>query len=108
MTATAEQASLAGVTHHHAKVNGTELHYAAAGTEGTPILLVHGFPETWWTSTSLRPQGGKATCLSKSTSPGTPLFWRDKSASLNRYGITCLAQQNNHPFEQLRTGRRRR
>src|SRR6202453_3108119 len=46
MTAPAERASLAGVTHHHAKVNGTELHYVAAGTEGTPVLLVHGFPET--------------------------------------------------------------
>ena len=21
----------------------------AASTEGTPVLLVHGFPETWWT-----------------------------------------------------------
>ena len=25
------------------------LHYVAAGTSGSPILLVHGFPETWWT-----------------------------------------------------------
>jgi pimeloyl-ACP methyl ester carboxylesterase len=36
------------VTHHHAEVNGTTLHYVAAGTSGSPILLVHGFPETWW------------------------------------------------------------
>ena len=35
------------VTHHRAHVNGTTLHYAAAGTTGSPILLVHGFPETW-------------------------------------------------------------
>ncbi|BCJ48770.1 alpha/beta hydrolase [Actinoplanes sp. NBRC 14428] len=35
------------VTHHHADVNGTTLHYVSAGTEGPPILLVHGFPETW-------------------------------------------------------------
>jgi pimeloyl-ACP methyl ester carboxylesterase len=55
MSAIAEQASLAGVTHHYAKVNGTELHYAAAGTEGTPVLLVHGFPETWWTFRKLIP-----------------------------------------------------
>src|ERR1700678_3098601 len=55
MTATAEQASLAGVTHHYAKVNGTELHYVAAGSEGTPVLLVHGFPETWWTFHKLIP-----------------------------------------------------
>ena len=55
MTATADQASLAGVTHHYAKVNGTELHYVAAGTKGTPVLLVHGFPETWWTFRKLIP-----------------------------------------------------
>jgi pimeloyl-ACP methyl ester carboxylesterase len=33
--------------HHRARVNGTTLHYAAAGTTGSPVLLVHGFPETW-------------------------------------------------------------
>ena len=36
-----------GITHHRAHVNGATLHYAAAGTAGSPILLVHGFPETW-------------------------------------------------------------
>jgi pimeloyl-ACP methyl ester carboxylesterase len=41
-------ATLPGITHHRAEVNGTALHYVAAGTDGTPILLVHGFPETWW------------------------------------------------------------
>jgi len=35
------------VTHHRASLNGTELHYVRAGTAGSPVLLVHGFPETW-------------------------------------------------------------
>ena len=35
------------ITHHRARVNGTTLHYVAAGTAGSPVLLVHGFPETW-------------------------------------------------------------
>ncbi|WP_433087467.1 alpha/beta fold hydrolase [Dactylosporangium sp. CA-052675] len=39
---------IAGVTHHAAAVNGTELHYVSAGDAGSPILLVHGFPESWW------------------------------------------------------------
>lgn len=43
------------VTHHHAEVNGTTLHYVSAGTEGTPILLVHGFPESWWAFHKLIP-----------------------------------------------------
>ncbi|MGN9786460.1 alpha/beta fold hydrolase [Nonomuraea sp. ZG12] len=50
MTATVPE-----VTHHRAKVNGTTLHYVAAGTGGSPILLVHGFPETWWTFHKLIP-----------------------------------------------------
>src|ERR1700686_2804913 len=55
MTATAKQASPAGATHHYAKVNGTELHYGSAGTKGTPVLLGHGFPETWGTFSKLIP-----------------------------------------------------
>ncbi|MFB7595232.1 alpha/beta fold hydrolase [Streptomyces sp. NPDC056160] len=41
--------TLAGISHHLVEVNGTRLHYAAAGTSGSPVLLVHGFPESWWT-----------------------------------------------------------
>ncbi|HEY2240765.1 MAG TPA: alpha/beta hydrolase [Streptosporangiaceae bacterium] len=41
-------ATLPDVTHQYADVNGTRLHYVQAGTAGSPILLVHGFPETWW------------------------------------------------------------
>src|SRR6202140_4800624 len=46
---------VAGITHHSARVNGTELHYVAAGSSGSPVLLVHGFPETWWTFRKLIP-----------------------------------------------------
>ena len=38
-----------------AHVNGTELHYVTAGNEGSPVLLVHGFPESWWTFRKLIP-----------------------------------------------------
>src|ERR1700689_5664544 len=48
-------ATVPGVTHHHMEVNGTRLHYVSAGTSGSPILLVHGFPETWWTFHKLIP-----------------------------------------------------
>src|SRR5580700_11797032 len=47
--------ALPGITHHHAEVNGTRLHYVAAGTSGSAVLLVHGFPETWWTFRKLIP-----------------------------------------------------
>jgi pimeloyl-ACP methyl ester carboxylesterase len=43
------------VEHHLAQVNGTDLHYVSAGTHGSPVLLVHGFPESWWTFHKLIP-----------------------------------------------------
>ncbi len=47
--------SIAGIEHHTTRVNGTGIHYVSAGTAGTPILLVHGFPETWWAFHKLIP-----------------------------------------------------
>jgi pimeloyl-ACP methyl ester carboxylesterase len=47
MAATSKQ-TIPEVTHHFADVNGTRLHYVAAGSSGSPVLLVHGFPESWW------------------------------------------------------------
>ena len=55
MFPTTQPAELAGVTHHHAMVNGTNLHYVSTGIDGTPIVLVHGFPETWWAFRKLIP-----------------------------------------------------
>jgi pimeloyl-ACP methyl ester carboxylesterase len=41
-------ATIPGVAHHRADVNGARLHFVSAGTSGSPILLIHGWPETWW------------------------------------------------------------
>jgi pimeloyl-ACP methyl ester carboxylesterase len=54
-TVTPAGATVPGVTHHRADVNGTRLHYVSAGSTGTPILLVHGWPETWWAFHQLIP-----------------------------------------------------
>jgi len=48
-------ATIPGVDHHQVSLNGTELHYVAAGAAGSPVLLVHGFPETWWVFHKLIP-----------------------------------------------------
>lgn len=48
-------ATPSGITHHSATVNGTRLHYVSAGNEGTAVVLVHGFPETWWVFHKLIP-----------------------------------------------------
>jgi pimeloyl-ACP methyl ester carboxylesterase len=48
-------ATIPGVTHHLAEIDGAEIHYVSAGTTGSPILLVHGWPETWWAFRKLIP-----------------------------------------------------
>lgn len=48
-------ATLPDVVHNRISINGADLHYVAAGKNGSPILLVHGFPETWWTFHKLIP-----------------------------------------------------
>jgi pimeloyl-ACP methyl ester carboxylesterase len=52
---TPARATIPGVTHHRAEVNGTQLHYVSAGADGSPILLVHGWPESWWAFRTLIP-----------------------------------------------------
>jgi len=34
-------------SNHYAEVNGTKLHYVAGG-QGDPLILIPGYPETWW------------------------------------------------------------
>jgi pimeloyl-ACP methyl ester carboxylesterase len=41
-------ATIPAATHHTAPIKGAQIHYVTAGAAGSPILLVHGFPETWW------------------------------------------------------------
>ena len=39
--------SLSGFENGYAEVNGTRLHYVIGG-KGTPLVLLPGWPETWW------------------------------------------------------------
>ena len=48
-------ATIPGVTHEFVDLDGRRLHHVRAGELGSPVLLVHGFPETWWAFRSLIP-----------------------------------------------------
>src|SRR5689334_7405776 len=48
-------ATVPGATHHVTELNGAGLHHVSAGVGGSPILLVHGWPETWWAFRKLIP-----------------------------------------------------
>ena len=56
LTSTEQQHLLDGISfqidnmtfsHHTATVNGTQIHYVIGG-HGDPIVLLHGWPETWY------------------------------------------------------------
>jgi pimeloyl-ACP methyl ester carboxylesterase len=49
-------ASIPEATHHLIHVNGTDLHFVEAGSHGSAVLLVHGFPESWWTFRGVIPR----------------------------------------------------
>ena len=34
-------------SHHTASVNGIQMHYVVGG-EGEPVVLLHGWPQTWY------------------------------------------------------------
>lgn len=37
-----------GISHHHVLANGLRVHLAEAGADGPPILLLHGYPQHWY------------------------------------------------------------
>jgi len=45
---------LEGVEHRYVDVRGARLHVAEMGT-GAPVLLVHGWPQSWWAWKSVMP-----------------------------------------------------
>lgn len=46
--AAAAAAPAVPLEHRTVALDGTTLHVATAGDAGSPVLLVHGFPESWW------------------------------------------------------------
>jgi len=46
---------LAGVEHRFVSVRGARLHVADSGGSGPPVVLVHGWPQHWWTWREVMP-----------------------------------------------------
>ena len=44
----------AAITHHYANLPGVRIHYAACG-KGAPLILIHGWPQTWYEWRRLMP-----------------------------------------------------
>lgn len=51
--------SLPGFSNAYAEVNGVRLHYVAGG-QGSPVILIPGWPETWWAYHKIMPELAKS------------------------------------------------
>lgn len=49
---------LPGFTNHYQDVDGTRLHYVEGG-EGSPLILLAGWPQTWWSFHKIMPMLAK-------------------------------------------------
>lgn len=99
-TTTPFGATLPGVTHHLADVNGTRLHYVSAGTDGSPILLVHGWPETWWAFRKLIPVLARTHRVFALDLRG----FGDSSNADTEYGEAVAAEDLHHLVAHLGAG----
>lgn len=93
-------ATIAEVTHHRADINGARLHYVTAGTGGTPILLVHGWPETWWAFRKLIPILAASHRVYAVDLRG----FGDSSAEEGPYDDATSAEDLHHLVEHLDVG----
>lgn len=100
MNVTSSIASIPGVSHYTTDVNGATIHYVSAGSIGSPILLVHGFPETWWTFHKLIP----LLALSHRVFAVDLRGFGDSSNAEGDYDSTTLAEDLHHLIGQLNVG----
>ncbi|MER7722937.1 alpha/beta hydrolase [Streptomyces sp. NPDC096323] len=99
-TITPSGATVPGVTHHLADVNGTRLHYVSAGTHGSPVLLVHGWPETWWAFRKLIPLLARAHRVFALDLRG----FGDSSNADTEYGEAVAAEDLHHLVQHIGAG----
>jgi pimeloyl-ACP methyl ester carboxylesterase len=99
-TTTPFGATLPGVTHHLADINGTQLHYVSAGTHGSPILLVHGWPETWWAFRKLIPLLARTHRVFALDLRG----FGDSGNADTEYGEAVAAEDLHHLAEHIGVG----
>jgi pimeloyl-ACP methyl ester carboxylesterase len=56
--------SMPAVTHRSVRANGIDIHLAEAG-DGPPVMLLHGFPELWYSWRHQLPALAEAVLLTR-------------------------------------------
>jgi pimeloyl-ACP methyl ester carboxylesterase len=93
-------ATIPDVTHHLVAISGTDLHYVSAGEAGTAVLLVHGWPETWWAFRKLIPLLAGTHRVFAVDLRG----FGDSGASDTEYGEAASAEDLHRLVEHLQVG----
>jgi pimeloyl-ACP methyl ester carboxylesterase len=93
-------ATIPGVTHHTADVNGARLHYVSAGTNGSSILLAHGWPESWWAFRKLIPLLARTHRVFAVDLRG----FGDSSTADDGYDVATAAEDMHHLVRHLGAG----
>jgi pimeloyl-ACP methyl ester carboxylesterase len=88
----------AGFRHAFAQVNGINLHYVIGGT-GELVVLLHGFPQTWYEWAAIMPQLGKQYTVVAADLRGGGLS--DKPIPANGYDKKLLAEDIHQLVKQL-------
>jgi pimeloyl-ACP methyl ester carboxylesterase len=90
-------------SHHMASVNGIQLHYVIGG-QGDPIVLLHGWPETWYAWHKVMPALAKNHTviapdlrgLGDSSKPPTGYDGKTVAEDIHQL-VTQLGFKNNFP-----------
>ena len=88
----------AGFHHAFATVNGVRLHYVIGG-QGELVVLLHGFPQTWYEWVRIMPQLGKRFTVITPDLRGGGLS--DKPADQNGYSKKLQAEDIHQLVRQL-------
>jgi pimeloyl-ACP methyl ester carboxylesterase len=88
----------AGFRHANARVNGINLHYVTGG-QGEPVVLLHGFPQTWYEWHRIMPQLGERYTVIAPDLRGGGLS--DKPVPASGYDKKLLAEDIHQLVQQL-------
>jgi len=78
------------ISHNYASVNGIRLHYAESGSGDNLVILLHGFPEFWYSWRHQLPVLGKSYHVVAPDMRGYNLS--DKPARVEDYRLDVLAE----------------
>lgn len=88
--------SIPGVEHGVVTVDGGTIHYARTGS-GPPLILLHGWPQTWWSWHKVIPELGQAHTVIALDLPGLG----DSSAPAGGYDKASTARRVRQAVQQL-------